>query len=304
MEKVRPLMTGRIIFILFLFVFSPQDGLFEAPHVAWMEGPRTVDLGDNIAEVELGQNYVFASAADTRKLMESIGNPATKREVGLIMPKNSAAGWFVVFEYFPAGYVQDTEKDEIDAEAILEAMRKGTERANKIREEKGFPALKIVGWYEKPHYDSQSNNLVWALLAESSDGQVVNYNVRMLGRHGYMSTILVGDPATLNSIKPELQTIVNNFSYKKGKRYAEYVKGDKVAEYGLTALIAGGAGAAAAKFGLLKFLAKSWKFVAAVAMAILGVLWKIIKGLTGRNNETVTMKQPMRPSNIGKVTGR
>jgi uncharacterized membrane-anchored protein len=302
MQKARSFSIGFLTLISFIFIF-PLANIFPQPQVAWLEGPRIVDLGDSIASVELGENYVFANADDTRKLMESIGNPSTKREVGLIMPQTQNASWFVVFEYFPVGYIKDTEKDHIDADAILKAIQKGTERANKIREEKGFSALKIAGWYEKPHYDTRSNNLVWALLAESSRGQVANYNVRMLGRHGYTSATLVADPTTLDSIKPELQSILNNFSYKKGKSYAEYLKGDKVAEYGLTALIAGGAGAATAKFGLLKFLAKSWKLVAALGMAILGVIWKIIKALTGRNTETVKMKQPMRPSNIGKVTG-
>jgi uncharacterized membrane-anchored protein len=70
--------------------------------------------------------------------------------------------------------------------------------------------------------------------------------------------------------------LLGTFNYNAGERYAEYQSGDKVAKYGLTALVAGGAIAVAAKTGLLTalllFLKKGWKLlilaVAAVAAGI------------------------------------
>jgi uncharacterized membrane-anchored protein len=274
---------------LLLFVF-PIPGLSQPPKINWVEGPKTVNLGENTAMIEMGQDYLFAGAEDTRNLMESVGNPPSNHEVGLIIPKNREAGWFIVFEYRPVGYIRDTEKDRIDSDAILKSIKAGTEKANKVREEKGFAPLNVIGWYEKPHYDTQSNNLVWALLAESKEGKVVNYNVRLLGRHGFMSTVLVTDPSTLAACKPEVDNIIKNFSYKSGKSYAEFVKGDKVAEYGLTALIAGGAGAAAVKLGFFKILAKFWKIVAVAVIGFFGLLWKIIKAVLGRGDSQISMK--------------
>ena len=71
---------------------------------------------------------------------------------------------------------------------------------------------------------------------------------------------------------------MSTFAYEQGNRYYEWVKGDKIAGYGLTALIAGGAGAAAAKLGLFaklgKFLIKIWYLVVA---AIIGI-FNVIKG--------------------------
>ena len=278
------------IFMAFLLPLFPLPVLSQSPQVNWLEGPRTVDLGKNIAQIELAQDYRFANAEDTRKLMESIGNPPTNHEVGLIIPKNQGADWFIVFEYRPIGYVRDTDKESIDSEAILKSIKAGTEKANKMREEKGFSPLKVIGWYEKPHYDIESHNLVWALQAETNEGQVVNYNVRLLGRQGFMSAVLVTNPSILDACKPEVDHIIRNFSYKQGKTYTEFVKGDKVAEYGLTALIAGGAGAAAVKLGFFKLLAKAWKIVALAALAFFGFLWKIIKAVLGRGDSTISMK--------------
>ena len=241
----------------------PESAGKEAPKIAWKAGPGTADVGKDLAQVEIGKEYLFANAEDAKRLMEYFGNPPSNKEVGLVMPASDNATWFILFEYFNVGYVKDDEKDKIDADAILKNITEGTEQANKARAEKGMPTIKILGWHEKPHYDPGSHNLVWAVLAEGSGGRNVNYTVKLLGREGYVSAIFVGDPESLAAAKPEVDALISKFSYKKGRSYAEFVKGDKVAQYGLTALIAGGVGAAAIKMGLFgwlgTFLAKMWK---------------------------------------------
>ncbi len=259
---------------------STEPAPNEAPKIAWTCGPATADIGKDLACVEIGKQYLFADAADARKLMEYFGNPPTNKEVGLVMPASDNASWFVLFEYFDVGYVKDDEKDKIDADAILANLREGTEAANKTRGEKGMPTIKVLGWHEKPHYDPKTHNLVWATLAEANGMRSVNYTVKLLGREGYVSAIFVGDPGSLAAAKPAVEGLLSKFSYKKGKSYAEFIKGDKVAQYGLTALIAGGVGAAAVKMGLFgwlgTFLAKMWKVVAAAVIAAGAGLRKLL----------------------------
>ena len=82
-----------------------------------------------------------------------------------------------------------------------------------------------------------------------------------------------------------MDAVLGAFRYKLGNRYAEWRPGDKVAEYGLTALVAAGAGAAAVKLGLFAFLgkllAKAGKLVV-VAVAGLGAaavkFWNALRG--------------------------
>lgn len=261
----------------------------DQPQIRWVRGPQTVDLGRE-ASLGLGEGYVFADANDTRKLMEVMGNTVTRHEVGLVAPRAQDEDWIVVFEYHPVGFVKDDEKDEIDKDAILEGIREGTEQANEIRKGKGIPALHVTGWYEEPHYDPGTHNLVWALLAKDDGGsEVVNYNMRVLGRHGYMSVTLVDEPAKLAASKPEVERVLASFAYKQGKSYAEFVPGDKVAEYGLAALVAGGAGAAAVKLGffgwLLKVLAKGGKALVLLVVAFLAGLKRLLSGLASRGSE-------------------
>ena len=70
------------------------------------------------------------------------------------------------------------------------------------------------------------------------------------------------------------------------KTYAEYRKGDKVAEYGLTALIAGGATYAAVKTGLLgvviTFVKKLWYLIVAGIAAIWGGIKRFFRRISGQ----------------------
>lgn len=257
---------------------SAQEG--QAPTVNWVPGPTTAELGDGLATIEIPEGYLFADKAEAKKIMEMTGNPPSDLEVGLIAPADEAKQWFVVFEYNEVGYVKDDDKDEIDADAILKSIREGTEAANKERKEMGADPIEIVGWFEKPHYDTSSHNLVWAIEGKSSQTGLVNYDVRLLGRRGYISATLVTDPKALAADLPHVQSLLGSFSFKEGNRYAEWKAGDKIAEYGLAALVAGGAGAAAMKLGLFaqlgKLLAKGWKLVVLGFAAVAGWLKRLL----------------------------
>src|SRR5262249_23595120 len=210
-------------FVFLLTIANSGHGRSEPPKLDLIKGPATVTLGSDIAQIVLDKKYVFAKQDDAKKIMELSGNLLTNKEVGLVMPRNSKENWFVLFEYDPVGYIRDNEKDNIDSALLLENIKQATVASNKTRKERGFSGLHVLGWHEPPHYDPQSNNLVWAILARDDAGsEIVNYNIRMLGRHGYMSVVLVTDPPQLAVLKPDVQNVIANFSYKKGKSYAEF----------------------------------------------------------------------------------
>jgi uncharacterized membrane-anchored protein len=242
--------------------------------IEWQVGPTKAELGE-IAEIEVPENFAFAGADDTRFLLESMGNPTTGSELGLLSPTDGA--WFVVFEFSDIGYVKDDEKEELDADAILGTLREGNELANEERERRGWPEFTLVGWERPPQYDPKTNNLEWAIRGESGDSVVVNYNTRLLGRRGVMEATLVVDPEGLNEQLAAFKGLLTHYSYKEGYRYAEFVSGDKIAKYGLAALVAGGAAAAAVKTGLFaKLFAKLWKVLVVVAIAIGSFFKKIV----------------------------
>jgi uncharacterized membrane-anchored protein len=259
--------------------YSQQQG----PKLDWIPGPKTVDLG-SVAQLNVPEGYVFLDAKDTRTLQEAMGNVPNGTEVGLVAPASDDESWFVVFDYDAVGHVKDDEKDKIDADGILKGIREGTEKANKVRKEKGISGIHVVGWQQPPTYDERTHNLTWGILGRDDDGgRVVNFNLRLLGREGFVSATLVEDADKIAAARPYLDTILGAFSFKQGNRYAEYRPGDKLAKYGLAALVAGGAGAVAAKTGLLaglfKILAKGGKAIVLLIVALVAGIGKFLKRL-------------------------
>jgi uncharacterized membrane-anchored protein len=283
---MRRLLTA-LVFILFCSSLSfAQEEQSDVPDIQWERGPMVATLGDNLAEIVIDSNYVFTGPENTKTLMTLMGNPPSDQEIGLISPQDSLLNWFVLFEFKPVGYVSDKDKGDIKPDKLLKSIKDATDASNNERVKMGGRPLHVVGWYEEPHYDEASNNLVWAILAESDGDTVVNYNTRLLGRTGFTSVVIVSSIEQLNAVKGDVVQLLGGFTYKDGKRYSEYVKGDKIAKYGLTALVAGGAGAAAVKFGLFKFIGKLWKAIVVGVIAAFAALKNFFKRLFGGNTQT------------------
>jgi uncharacterized membrane-anchored protein len=248
--------------------------------IDWVVGPGKGAMKD-LAAIDVPAGYIFAKAADVPKLMELMQNPVSGKEAGFLAPEDMS--WFMVFEFDDIGYVKDDERDKLDADAILTNIKEGTAAGNEERKKRGWVTMNIVGWEQQPRYDPSSNNLTWAVRAESEGNQIVNFNTRILGRGGVMEVALVCDPPQLAGVLPTSQKLLTKYSFNEGQRYAEFKKGDKIAAYGLAALITGGGLAVAAKSGLLakllKVLAKFGIFIAAGAAAI-------FKKLFGKKEET------------------
>ena len=242
---------------------NAQDEASIAEKINWQQGPSLASLS-KWAEIRLPAGDVFAQGDDTRELMEAMGNVTSGDEVGFYAP--DGGGWFAVFEFNDVGYIRDDEKSELDADAMLKSIRQGTEQSNKIRRERGFPGLHIIGWETKPHYSEKTHNLEWATRAKDDNEElIINHNIRLLSRRGVMKVTLVVVPEQLASTLPVFQDRLQDLTFKSGQKYEEFIQGDKVAKYGLTALVVGGATAVAVKTGLLKYI---WKFLVLIAIAV------------------------------------
>jgi uncharacterized membrane-anchored protein len=252
----------------------------QMPKLNWQSGPMKGKLG-TMAEVDVPEGYEFIGAQDTQTLMRLYGNNVHGNELGLIQPK-SGDDWFLIFEFDSVGYVKDDEKDKLDVDAILDSIKAGTDAGNEERRRRGAPELHVVGWQEKPNYDATTHNLQWAIKAKSEDHFVVNYNTRILGRRGVMEATLVANPDKLAAIVPTYKQLLTKFSYSAGSTYGEFQAGDKIAEYGLTALVAGGGLAVAAKTGLLaKFFGLFAKLGKGAIVLVIGA-FAAVKALFSR----------------------
>lgn len=231
-------------------------------------GPRDIALLDQ-AKLALPSTHVFIPQKAAADLLEEMGNTPGPDLIGVVAPADfDDAKYFITVRYAPEGYVRDDEADKLDTEEMLAAFKEGTEEANEFRTERGFKPIHVEGWSQAPTYDKTLRHIAWGLIVADEDGKSVNYNTRLLGREGYLSLNLVCEPETLASLRPMLSELLGSTAFSEGKRYTDFKEGnDKVAEYGLAALVMGGAAAAGKTFLKVGLLAKLFKPILALLVA-------------------------------------
>jgi uncharacterized membrane-anchored protein len=257
----------------------------EIPGLKLTHGPAVVKLG-NVAEVKLPEGFSFVGLDSLDKFFAMTHNVRNGKEVGVIL---SPDRWLLFFDFDDVGFVKDDEKKSLDAAKLYKTMDEGQNAANENRKKKGWDELKLRGWATEPYYDEKTHNLKWAFKISSSSDQHqsmgINESIRLLGRGGVMKVTLVGDYPEFKSQEAEADKLLADFRYLPGSTYAEFRSGDKIAKYGLAALVVGGAGVVAAKAGLFAklgiLLAKGGKAIIVGVVALFaGVarLWRKIRG--------------------------
>lgn len=265
--------------IVFLFLSlaaeaqrDPAAIMQELQKLAWQRGPGDGLIGTR-AKIRIPEGFAFLDDKSTRRFLELMGNPPRDNHY-MISPAN--LDWFAVFSFDPVGYVKDDEK--IDADALLKTLKEGDGPGNEERKRLGMEPITTDGWHVPPHYDGGTKRLEWGMrLRDQKGGLHVNYTSRLLGRSGVMSAVLVSSPQSLDQDMKEFNRALAGFDFVAGEKYAEFKSGDKIAEYGLAALVVGGAAAAAAKAGWLKFLGKFWLVIVAAFAAAWGFIKKFFR---------------------------
>jgi len=245
------------------------------------------------ARFNLDADFRYLDQADARRVLEDMwGNPPDEDVLGMIVPRSPGladdGSWAVVVTYADDGYVSDEDASRIDYTKLLHEMQEQTREANPEREKAGYGTLQLVGWAVPPRYDGASNKLYWAKELEFNGhpNHSLNYDIRVLGRHGYLSLNAVSGMAELAQVREGMEKLLPMAEFEQGARYADHnPKTDKVAAYGVATLIGGGLAAKAglfAKLGLL--LAKFWKLLLIGVVALGGTVKKLFGD---RGNRTV-----------------
>lgn len=249
-----------------------------------------ITLKDGLATLHVPDGFQFLNGSDAQAVLVKLwGNPrSTTDPLGMLMPRGispiSEGSWAVLVTYEGDGHVSDADAEKIDYTKLLTQMQKDVASANEKRRETGYEPVNLVGWAKAPHYDSQTHKLYWAkeLKFGSQPENALNYNIRMLGRRGVLVLNAVAGVSQLSEIEQATPKILAAIDFNPGNRYADFdPKSDKVAKYGLAALVAGTAAAAAVKLGLFKGLwvaiLAAKKFIIIGVAAIVGFFRKLFK---------------------------
>jgi uncharacterized membrane-anchored protein len=259
---------------------AEQDARSEMQKLPWQTGPAAGDVGSR-SKIAIPEGARLLPESSGSRFLELTGNLPESGDTVLVHN-----GWWATLSFDDAGYVKDDEK--LDPDALLAAMRENEESSNEERRKRGMDTLTTDGWIVLPHYDPATRYLEYGVRLHSSDSPrpVVNYTMRLLSRHGFETVMLVTRPETLDQDVRDLHQVLGGFQFNAGETYGEFRPGDHVAEFGLGALVLGGAAAAAVKAGwfkgLLVALAAAWKFVAAAVVAAFAGIKRFFGRAAGR----------------------
>ncbi|MBL8749559.1 MAG: DUF2167 domain-containing protein [Planctomycetes bacterium] len=204
---------------------TPKDAL---ARYAPVEGIAKVGT---VAELKLGDGWVFLPAAKGRQFLKDLGNHPDASILGVAIPPDFLeSNTFAVYSYAEEGHVADDEAPDYDD--LLADMKASAREQSAARKKLGEGGVELVGWAEPPHYDKAQHKLYWAekLQFEGSDGLTLNYNVRVLGRAGHLVVNGVGGIEQLDLVAKHSKNLLEVTEFVDGQRYENFDPAyDKVA---------------------------------------------------------------------------
>ena len=247
----------------------------------WQEG--TVEIGDGLATIQVPDGYKYLNPEQSSFVLTDLwGNPPSEG-LGMLFPVemsplSDSFTYAIEISYDEEGYIEDDDAGDLDYDELLEEMQSDMVEANEQREAAGYEAIELVGWATPPYYDAANKKLHWAkeIKFGSASVNTLNYNIRVLGRKGYLTLNAIGDIDILPLFQADADKILASVDFNEGNRYADFNPDiDEVAAYGIGGLIAGKILAKAGFFGIL---AKFGKFIIFGIIALFAALRKKLFG--------------------------
>lgn len=255
--------------------------------------PRHFDNHFTIAPPE---GYVLIDEENSRTfLVDMCGNPEESVDgvLGCLIPNvnniyEEPIPYFFVIGDDMCGYVQDTDASTINYDELLKEMQKESKAANDEyrKSHPEYPMVKLLGWAETPYYDKETHTLYWGKLLDFQENvNIINYDMRVLGKDGYVIIQAVGDEDCLKELKSVGQQMLGNVVFDSGYSYNDFDESkDHIAEWTIGGLIAG---KVLTKVGFWALIAKGWKLILVAVVAIGAAIKKFFRKKSGEDDSDV-----------------
>lgn len=236
------------------------------------------------ASIEVPVGFVFLDVDQSKKLIVDYWNNPESRManvLGTLIPKDLKAFYQIsvayVISYDNCGYIKDDDANSIDYDELLKQLQQECNNENDSLPKE--QRLWLTGWAVPPQYISSCHTLIWAKSFNSEAGTVINYDMRVLGKDGFVSVNAVISNTDIEEVKGLQNLIVNSIQYNNGFNYSDFDETrDRVSDWTIGGLIAGGVLAKTgffAKIGIL--LLKMWKILVIGIIGIGAAIRKFFK---------------------------
>lgn len=207
-----------------------------------------ISLANGHIKLTVPEGFQFINAEQTRFILEDLwGNLEDKDVYGMLVKNGFKVSrltndYSFVLSYSDLGYVQDNKDTDLDHADLLSTLQNNMEINNENRISHGVNTMTVKEWVLVPYYDKYKKALYWAnkIAVNGSDEEILNYNLRLLGRSGVIKINAVATMDQLPSIKQVLPLIISQTRFEEGQQYADFMAGkDKISNWTINELIAG-----------------------------------------------------------------
>lgn len=221
----------------------------ELKKLSWKNTPSTLHLsGSNL---NLPKGFVHISGNDVQKAFFITQGKQNNSVESYIIGPNDSEFWL---GYTSSGYVDASDWSDIDPDAMMAGFKEITSKGNAERISNGASPMEVIGWRQKPIIDRASQTVHFAVDVNTPDGVTINHTVYRLGRYGFESIKLVVSEDDYTDNKKYLDMVLASHSFASGQTHADYVSGDRVAQFGVAGLVGAAAGVKFAKAGFMVFI--------------------------------------------------
>ena len=212
--------------------------------IQWVTGPARFHFG-NGARIWVPDSFQITNRVGVERFLKA-GHIAFPDDdiLAIALPTTTSGGWIATFRYIDGGYVSDS--GELSPDSILAAIKiKMHDFAERPDIEGGTPF--IDGWQEAPYYDRITHSLAWTIHITNPKGAFATHSVRVLGRRGHIHADLQCRASVLQAALPKFAELMRGVAFEEDYRYTDHQKGDKLAPYSLSGIVAGEVAAIAAR---------------------------------------------------------
>ena len=304
MKKIIPFLIAFIFLSTILYAKKGKDSteILHDRYVKFMDSVdaalhwqsnTTVSIGNGFAKLNIPNGFRYLNPEQSKYVLHDLWNNPPRADVlGMIFPADKGPfddGMYAfTISFDEDGYVKDDDADKINYDDMLTELQKGESENNTERAKNGYPSIHMIGWAAKPFYDKENRVLHWAKEFRFADDTLntLNYEVRVLGRKGVLSLNAIATMNELELVKANIDKVLKIPEFTEGNRYKDFNSHtDKIAEYGIEALVGGTILAKTGAFALIgKFLLAAWKFIALGVIAIWGTIKKFFTGRRKKDN--------------------
>lgn len=202
---------------------------------------------DTIATLSVPKGYKYLDSISSSFVMTELWGNSPAPTYGLLFPDSvdplSQNFTFAIdITYNDDGYIDDENSDDIDSDALFEHMIEDADIVNQMREKQGYPRLELIDWASKPFYNKVEHKLHWAkeYKVDQDSIHTLNYNIRILGRYGYLNLNVIGNIDVLPLVQSNLNEFLDGINFNQGYRYEDFdPKTDSKSEFSIEELILG-----------------------------------------------------------------